>query len=154
MSGRLCENEVHALGGRLVRSVHSTNPDRSQSWSLAFCDGNVGNESHSVACQKSLPLFWMAELMLITFTAYRNTADVWQSSVAWCSDALQKIRGSLWGLCLSVVFILFCFLGGRKSELFLPRFRMFTAEKLGFECSPSFFFCLFPHFKWQIVNVS
>lgn len=91
-----------------LQTVHSTNPDRSQSWSLALCDGNVGNGPHSDACQRSLRPLCKAKRMLVTFGAYINMPDVWPSKLAWsCLSFITLRKLSLWGPCLSV---LSCFL--------------------------------------------
>lgn len=54
-------------------------------WSLVLCNGNVGNEPYSVACQGSLPFLCMAKLMVVTSTAQINMSVVaWHSTVcAW-----------------------------------------------------------------------
>lgn len=75
----------------------SASSDWSQIWSLVLCNGNVGNEPYSVACQGSLPFFCMAKLMVVTSTAQINMSVVaWHSTITVYALVRFSGRTKLW----------------------------------------------------------
>lgn len=78
--------QVHLCRRLRWEAGHWASSDSSQIWSLVLCNGNVGNEPYSVACQGSLPFFCMAKRMVVTSTAQINMSVVaWHSLITVCA---------------------------------------------------------------------